>query len=103
MEGFIVLFVVAVFVLGIKWFVSYDKSREAEEEPLLGYEKCSPQFQAYMRKEIKAGRAKPQKYPQADYERATYTEDKNKTYKGKRGGKYTKGKTKDGRPYRRYF
>ena len=31
------------------------------------------------------------------------TEDKNKTYKGKRGGRYTKDKTKDGRPYRRYF
>ena len=30
-------------------------------------------------------------------------EDKNKTYKGKRGGRYTKDTTKDGRPYRRYF
>ena len=30
-------------------------------------------------------------------------EDKNKTYRGKRGGRYTKVKTKDGRPYRRYF
>ena len=30
-------------------------------------------------------------------------EDKNKTYKGKRGGRYTKDVTKDGRPYRRYF
>ena len=30
-------------------------------------------------------------------------EDKNKTYKGKRGGRYTKDITKDGRPYRRYF
>ena len=29
--------------------------------------------------------------------------DKNKIYKGKRGGRYTKDKTKDGRPYRRYF
>lgn len=29
--------------------------------------------------------------------------DKNKTYKGKRGGRYTKDTTKDGRPYRRYF
>ena len=56
-----------------------------------------------MRKEIKAGRKKPQKYPQGNFEDATYTEDKNKTYKGKRGGRYTKDKTKDGRPYRRYF
>ena len=30
-------------------------------------------------------------------------EDKNKIYKGKRGGRYTKDTTKDGRPYRRYF
>ena len=30
-------------------------------------------------------------------------EDKNKTYKGKRVGTYTKDTTKDGRPYRRYF
>ena len=30
-------------------------------------------------------------------------EDKNKIFKGKRGGRYTKDKTKDGRPYRRYF
>ena len=29
-------------------------------------------------------------------------EDKNKIFKGKRGGRYTKDKTKDGRPYRRY-
>ena len=26
-----------------------------------------------------------------------------KKYRGKRGGRYTKDKTKDGRPYRRYF
>ena len=30
-------------------------------------------------------------------------ESKNKIYEGKRGGRYTKDKTKDGRPYRRYF
>ena len=30
-------------------------------------------------------------------------EEKNKIYKGKRGGRYTKDTTKDGRPYRRYF
>ena len=76
---------------------------EAEKEPLLGYENCSPQFQAYMRKEIKAGRKKPKTSPQGNFEGPTYTEDKNKTYKGKRGGRYTKDKTKDGRPYRRYF
>ena len=31
------------------------------------------------------------------------TEDMKRTYRGKRGGRYTKDKTKDGRPYRRYF
>ena len=30
-------------------------------------------------------------------------EEKNKIYEGKRGGRYTKDKTNDGRPYRRYF
>ncbi len=30
-------------------------------------------------------------------------EEKNKINEGKRGGRYTKDKTKDGRPYRRYF
>tara|TARA_B100000886_G_C20239300_1_gene413951 strand:+ start:579 stop:692 length:114 start_codon:yes stop_codon:yes gene_type:complete len=30
-------------------------------------------------------------------------EDKNKTFKGKRGGRYTKDTAKDGRTYRRYF
>ena len=30
-------------------------------------------------------------------------EEKNKIYEGKKGGRYTKDKTKDGRPHRRYF
>ena len=30
-------------------------------------------------------------------------ENKNKVFEGKRGGRYTKDTTKDGRPYRRYF
>ena len=38
-----------------------------------------------------------------NFGRVPSQEDKNKTYKGKRGGRYTKDKTKDGRPYRRYF
>ena len=56
---------------------------EVEKEPLLGYEKCSPQFQAYMRKEIKAGRKKPKTAPQGIFEDATYTEDKIKLTKVK--------------------
>ena len=32
------------------------KLKAENNEPLLGFEKCSPQFQAYMREEIKAGR-----------------------------------------------
>ncbi len=38
-----------------------------------------------------------------NFGRVPSQEDKNKTYKGKRGGRYTKDKTKNGRPYRRYF
>ena len=30
-------------------------------------------------------------------------EEKNKIYEGKKGGRYTKDKTKEGRPHRRYF
>ena len=30
-------------------------------------------------------------------------ENRNQVLKGKRGGRYTEDKTKDGRPYRRYF
>ena len=30
-------------------------------------------------------------------------ENRNKIFEGKRGGRYTEDKTKDGRPYRRYF
>tara|TARA_R100001443_G_scaffold111693_1_gene124684 strand:- start:3037 stop:3345 length:309 start_codon:yes stop_codon:yes gene_type:complete len=29
--------------------------------------------------------------------------DEPKVYRGKRGGKFTRAKTKEGRPYRRYF
>ena len=37
-------------------------------------------------------------------ERRTVEEDnRNQVYTVKRGGRYTEGKTKDGRPYRRYF
>ena len=35
--------------------------------PLLGFEKCSPQFQEYMRKEIKSGRVKPKTEPQGNF------------------------------------
>ena len=30
-------------------------------------------------------------------------ENRNQVFKGKRGGRYTEDRTKDGRPYRRYF
>ena len=36
-------------------------------KPLLGFEKCSPQFQEYMRKEIKSGRVKPKTEPQGNF------------------------------------
>ena len=36
-------------------------------DPLLGFEKCSPQFQEYMRKEIKSGRVKPKTKPQGNF------------------------------------
>ena len=53
------------FVLGTDSFRKYAKkvSRKRRQnklennEPLKGYEKCSPQYQAYMRKQIAAGKA----------------------------------------------
>ena len=36
-------------------------------DPLLGFEKCSPQFQEYMRKEIKSGRVRPKTKPQGNF------------------------------------
>ena len=46
------------------------------------------------------------KDPNYEKEQAIINEKKlnePKEYRGKRGGRYTKDKTKDGRPYRRYF
>ena len=51
-----------------------------------------------------------QKKPDSQREKyKTFKEDRekranrNQVFKGKRGGRYTEDKTKDGRPYRRYF
>ena len=35
--------------------------------------------------------------------RAIEEDNTNQVFTGKRGGRYTEDKTKDGRPYRRYF
>ena len=46
------------------------------------------------------------KDPNYEKEQAIINEEKlnkPKEYRSKRGGRYTKDKTKDGRPYRRYF
>ena len=48
-------------------------------------------------------------YEETDPERikasseAAAKRDEPKVYRGKRGGKFTRAKTKEGRPYRRYF
>tara|TARA_B100001057_G_scaffold476404_1_gene544356 strand:- start:601 stop:816 length:216 start_codon:yes stop_codon:yes gene_type:complete len=36
-------------------------------KPLLGFEKCSQQFQEYMRKEIESGRVKPKIKPLGNF------------------------------------
>ena len=79
------------------------KELEAKNtEPLLGFEKCSPQFQAYMRREIEAGRAEPRTEPQGEFEDATYDPDSNVHY-GERGGRYRYRYNKRGEAYRDYF
>ena len=72
------------------------------KEPLLGFEKCSPQFQAYMREEIKAGRVKAKTEPQGEFKDATYDPDSNIHY-GERGGRYRYRYNKRGEAYRDYF
>ena len=72
-------------------------------KPLLGFEKCSPQFQEYMRREIESGRAEPKREPQGEFEDATYKNDYSE-YMGERGGRYTiRFSKKTGRPYRQYY
>ena len=81
------------------------RQRELEvknSEPLLGFEKCSPQFQAYMREEIKAGRVKPKTEPQGEFKDATYDPSENIHY-GERGGRYRYRYNRKGQPYRDYF
>ena len=48
---------------------SIQKSAEKNIEPLKGYEKCSPQYQAYMRKQIAAGKVKPKTKTQEQEEK----------------------------------
>ena len=71
-------------------------------KPLLGFEKCSPQFQEYMRREIESGRAEPKTEPQGEFEDATYDPDSNIHY-GERGGRYRYRYNRKGEPYMDYF
>lgn len=48
---------------------SIQKSAKKNIEPLKGYEKCSPKFQAYMRGQIAAGKAKPKTKTQEQEEK----------------------------------
>ena len=77
------------------------RQRELEAKntkPLKGYELCSPQFQAYMRGEIEAGRAKPKTKKQEPIE------EYDPTYFGERGCRYEiRYSKKTGRPYRHYW
>ena len=76
-------------------------------KPLLGFEKCSPQFQAYMRGEIEAGRAKPKTKTQEEEEKENkLKKEKEKekgVYYGERGGRYRYRVNKYGELYRHYF
>ena len=69
-------------------------------KPLLGFEKCSPQFQDYMRREIEAGRVKPKTERQKDFKEATYDDG---VRFGERGGRYRYRYNRKGEPYRDYF
>ena len=60
----------------------------------MAYYKGSPEYQAML--ERNGGVAPGQKESRT-------TRESPSVYSGPQGGKYTKGVTKDGRPYRRYF
>lgn len=68
------------------------KSREMHEQ-MASYE-GSPQYQAML--ERNCGVAPGQTEPRSNRNAPS-------VYSGPRGGKYTNARTKDGRPYRRYF
>lgn len=68
-----------------------DRERREMYERMANYE-GSPEYQAML--ERNGGVAPGQK---------SSPSKSLKFYSGPRGGKYTKGVTKDGRPYRRYF
>ena len=65
------------FVLATDSFRKYAKkvsirrrqNKLENNEPLKGYEKCSPQYQAYMRKQIAAGKVKPKTKTQEQEEK----------------------------------
>ena len=73
----IILGLLLFFVLGTDSFIrnaKKDSRRRRQErlknnEPLKGYEKCSPQYQAYMRGQIAAGKAKPKTKTQEQEEK----------------------------------
>ena len=73
----IILGLLLFFVLGTDSFIKNakkDSRRRRQErlknnEPLKGYEKCSPQYQAYMRGQIAAGKAKPKTKTQEQEEK----------------------------------
>ena len=102
------------FVLGTDSFRKYAKkvSRRRQNklennEPLKGYEKCSPQYQAYMRKQIAAGKAKPKTKTQEEEEKEIelkkQKEKKDDVYYGPRGGVYRYRLRKNGELYRDYY
>ena len=83
------------------------QQRLENNEPLRGYEKCSPQFQAYMRGEIEAGRAKPKTKTQEEEEKENKLkkekEKEDGVYYGPRGGVYRYKVRKNGELYRDYY
>ena len=103
------------FVLGTDSFRKYAKkvSRKRRQnklennEPLKGYEKCSPQYQAYMRKQIAAGKAKPKTKTQEEEEKEIelkkQKEKKDDVHYGPRGGVYRYKVRKNGELYRDYY
>ena len=125
MEGFIVLFVVAFFVLGIKWFVSYDKSnrKDLNKDRLKREEgiktEAKPSTYSFKKEDLDntkemSGRVMPKGVYVVDKETlvikhkpeaANPNNPEEMGYQiGERGGRYEiRYSKRTGKPYRHYF
>ena len=84
---------IAVFLLivFVTWFVLYLSNKIEKRQRIANYNKTSTWKKIKLKDNLE------------ELAENLNLKDKPQIKKGKRGGRYTEDKTKDGRPYRRYF